>query len=124
MREIRLVWGGRDYVIPAARSFAAAERVEDVATIAEIGRWSVDPRFTKLARCYGELLRFAGARVTDEEIHAEVMAQVKAAEAVSAEGRELVAAAAMRALLEVLMDGFPEALAGKDDAAGKARPAS
>lgn len=103
MREITLGWKGEAFVIPATKAFEIGERVEDIATLAEIASWERAPKFFKIARCYGEMLRFAGARVTNEEIHAEIAAQLK-----SGARKDLVAANAVASLLAVLMDGAPE----------------
>lgn len=66
-----LGWKDKDYVIPADQVMMAIGIVEDVITYAEMisaaqtGRWPLQ----KISRAYGELLRFAGARVSDEEIY-------------------------------------------------------
>lgn len=73
MRDIAFEYGGREYRIPATRAFAVGEQVEDIATIAEVASWAKKPRFHKIARCYGAMLRFAGASVSDEEIHRDIL---------------------------------------------------
>lgn len=105
MRAIRLSYAGREYTIPAERAFEIGERVEDIATLSEIHSWAKAPKFFKIARCYAEMLRFAGCSVSDREVHAEMMAQIKKA---GAGGGEMMAAQAVFALIAVLMDGAPE----------------
>ena len=68
MRAVEMVWRGVTYTIPANRAFAVGEEIEDIAPISVIASWGVHPRWRKLARCYGIMLRHAGAKVADETI--------------------------------------------------------
>lgn len=105
MREVVLQFRGATYTIPASRAFEVGERVEDIATLSEINEWSRAPKFHKIARCYGEMLRAAGCKVSDADVHSDMMAQIKSG-ATEADG--LIAANAVFALLAMLMDGAPE----------------
>lgn len=66
-----LVWGGRDYVIPAERRMGLIGVIEDHITLAELCAFATagDTKFKKLSCAYGAALRYAGARVSDEEIY-------------------------------------------------------
>lgn len=102
---IRLHFRGQDYTIPDNRAFAAGEAVEEIATLSEIHSWSTQPKFHKIARCFSELLNFAGAKTTPQEVLTDMMDQIKSG---GSEGKELIAASAIFALVAVLMDGAPE----------------
>lgn len=70
--EIRLSWGGKDYVIPPDQVMRVIAKVEDVITLSELhtsmaGR---KPPIGKLAQAFGITLRHAGASVTDEQVYA------------------------------------------------------
>lgn len=67
----RFAWDGVDYVIPARSVLEAIARVEEHVTLAELlafGTRKTIPA-ARLARAYGELIRFAGGEVTDEEVY-------------------------------------------------------
>jgi hypothetical protein len=111
---IILKFKGQEYTLPDDRAFEAGEAVEDIATLGEVLQWARKPQFHKMARCFAAVLRIAGARATDREVHAEMMAGFKA-------GQPGTHFAALAALMDVLMDGAPE---GEGDAEGKAPAAS
>lgn len=119
---IVLNWRGAEYRIPDERAFEAGERLEDVVTLGELMSWGNAPKFHKLSRCFATLLRFAGCKVSDREVLADMMAQIKDLKGGErAEGEQLVAAQAVASLIAVLMDGAPsestgEAPAGKTTA--------
>jgi hypothetical protein len=69
--------------------------------------------FFKVARCYGTLLRFAGASVRDDEVFADIMAGLETAGRAKAKGKavdgsQIAAMAAVQALVACLMNGAPE----------------
>ncbi len=117
MAAIVLSFRGETYRIPEERAFEIGERIEDIVTLAEILSWGNAPRFFKIARCFAEMLRFAGLKVTDREVHTEIMDQLKAT---GADG-EVLAVRALEALVAVLMDGAPVA---EGDAPAKKATAS
>lgn len=127
MPNINLSFKGETYTIRDDQAFEAAEAVEDVMTIPEIVAMQAAPKFTKIARCFGAMLRFAGVKVSDREVHQEMMREISAMEgdADVSEAKELLAAQAIAALLSVLMDGAPEGDAepteGKPKASSKPR---
>lgn len=102
MAEIRLVFRGKEYVIPDSKAFEIGARVERIATLGEVLSWRQgDPRFFPLSQCLGEMLRFAGCDVTDREVKDEVMAAYLQTDPAPY-------FAALLNLVNVLMDGAPE----------------
>lgn len=100
MPDIRIAFRGEEYVIPENRAFEVGERVEQIAPLAEVLGWQRKPRFFTMARCLGEMLRFAGAKVTDKEVHSELMGHFM--------GRDVGATmGALYLLLTVLMGDAP-----------------
>jgi hypothetical protein len=115
---ILLRWKGADYRIPAEKAFAVGEQVEDVVSLAEIGGWGAKPKFFKIARAYAVMLRFAGCKVSDADVHAEItVSLLNAAKGGADNAEELFAIAAIRQLSAVLTMGMSEALG--DDAEGE-----
>ena len=114
MASIKLIFRGSEYSIPDTKAFEVGERVEDIASLPEILSWLKKPRYYKMARCIGEMLRFAGAEVTDREVHTDLMDKFRAGET----GDHL---AALFMLVSVLMDGVVEgdAPADAESEAGK-----
>lgn len=113
MAEIRMKWAGVEYAIPDNKAFQVGERVEEIATLGEILGWLQQPRFFKMARCLGEMLRFAGCKVSDREIHAQLVRPIGAAE----EGEDF--AVAVFALVDLLMGDAPRNGSGASKAEGK-----
>ncbi|HCZ00179.1 MAG: hypothetical protein A3D16_12135 [Rhodobacterales bacterium RIFCSPHIGHO2_02_FULL_62_130] len=106
MAEIKIIFRGEEFSIPESRAFEIGERIEDIATLPEIIGWARKPKFFKMARCFGEMLRAAGGRVTDKEVHSAMMADFES-------GKPAAYFGALNSLLIVLMDGAPQ---GKGDA--------
>lgn len=69
--EIKIAWKGRDYSIPPNRVLQCIAKVEDIITLTDLHRFSMSQStpFGKLAMAFGAVLRHAGARVTDDEVH-------------------------------------------------------
>ena len=109
MQNIELEWKGQTYTVPASKAFELGERIEDIVSRGEIPNWVSSPKFHKMARCHGEMLRFAGANVTNQEVFSEMMSQIK-----GGTQEALVAAQAMEALILVLMDGAPDGGGGDE----------
>lgn len=72
-QAIELEWRGETYVIPENETFEVAELVEDIVDLADLDRMQRNPKFTKIAKCYGVMLRHAGARVSDSDVHQEII---------------------------------------------------
>ncbi|MBX9758704.1 MAG: hypothetical protein K2Y29_07985 [Beijerinckiaceae bacterium] len=78
--DFKMSWDGVDYSIPKDRILGAIDAVEDVVTISQIHTMLADPekiRFRKVARAFGELLRYAGAKISDEAIYEGMFSQDK-----------------------------------------------
>lgn len=112
MRGVRFPFKGVEYHVPAERAFALGEQIEDIVTLTEIASWGKAPKLFKLARCFAAIIRFAGGKVTNEEVHEEMMDQIKSGGA----GSDLIAAQAISALIAILMNGAPEGDGEADEA--------
>jgi hypothetical protein len=77
-QPITLAWHGEEFVIPASQVLPAIAIVEEIVTFPELVRMrSVNPNFSKIARAFGALLRFAGVRVSDEEVYGGLFKEEK-----------------------------------------------
>jgi hypothetical protein len=112
MPAIRINWRGETYLIPAHKAFEVGAAVEEIVTLGEIGSWAGRVPFFKIAKAYGVMLRMAGAKVTDSEVHEDIMASLEAAGRARVDGgpdpAELAGLAAMNALVACLMGGAPK----------------
>lgn len=122
MRAVLIEFRGQTYTVPAHRAFALGDAVETIAPLATILTWQTNPPFRVLARCYGALLRFAGVQIegraiTDEEVFAEIIGEVKTLVATGVAPKGLFYQQIIEQLVAVLLDGMPEAA---PDAAGQA----
>lgn len=93
-------WRGKNYTIPATSAFEIGEKIEDIATLADVASWGNRPKMFKLARCYGEMLRFAGCKVADATV-------LEAITPVAGQEQD-AAATAIKALVDLLLTGAPE----------------
>lgn len=121
MSTITLSFKGETWIIPEARAFEAGAAVEEVVTLAEMAQWGSAPKFFKLARAFGALLRFAGARVSDTEVKAEIDASIMRAVETGVnpgDANEMFAVSAMAQLQAVLFGDAPAA-SGGDTPPGK-----
>lgn len=119
MADIVLNFRGQSYTIRENSTFEVAEEIEDIVTLGEITTWGRNPKFTKISRCYGTMLRFAGCDVSDRDVYKDMMASITQLSAKGGEdqARGLMAAQAVSALMAVLMGGAPEG--DGEDAPGK-----
>jgi len=108
MAEIRITFQGEDYVIPESRAFEIGERIEDIASLPEVIGWAKSPKFFKMARCIGVILRAAGGRMTDKDVHSQMMADFQA-------GNPAAYFSVLASLVAVLMDGAPQGKAGEPE---------
>lgn len=69
--EVSLRWGGEEYKIEPTKVMGAIARVEEIITLKELGEYAQkgDAPMAKLAMAFGSVLRYAGARVSDEEVY-------------------------------------------------------
>lgn len=110
MADIVLKWKGSDHRIPDARAFEAGAALEEVVTLAELQSFGTRPKFFTLARAMGCLLRFAGVKVSDREVKAEIDASIRSAVSDGldeADVKEVFAVSAIQQLVAVLFDGAP-----------------
>lgn len=110
MPDIKIIFQDQEYTIPESRAFEVGERVEEIVSLVEIPEWMARPKFRKMSRCFAEMLRCAGARVTDQDVHKQMMVDYK-------NGDPGFYYTALNVLVAVLMDGAPEG--GGGDAPGK-----
>lgn len=70
--EVSLRWGGEEYKIEPTKVMGAIARVEEIITLKELGEYAQkgDAPMAKLAMAFGSVLRYAGARVSDDEVYA------------------------------------------------------
>lgn len=104
MKQINIEWQGEKFTIGEHEAFELGERLEDIVTLAELASMAEKPKFRKLARCYAEMLNFAGARVTAEKVHSHMMNEIKG---LDESKKTLIVAEAISTLIEILMDGAP-----------------
>lgn len=105
MKRIVIEFRGEEYTIPETRAFEVGERVEDVATLPEVLSWAKKPKFFKTARCICVMLQAAGARVTHEDVHEQLIADFTA-------GNPAAYFNALASLVATLMNGAPQASGG------------
>ncbi len=112
-QEITLVWAGREYRIPPDQVMPAIAIVEDhvlLGDVVQAARRGAVP-LAKLSRAFGAVLRFAGARVSDDEVYAGMFKRGSQRDA---------AEAAVNTLLTMMIP--PEQLLAAGAAEGGAAP--
>lgn len=107
MPDIRITFKGEEYLIPDTRAFEIGERVEEIASLPEVLSWAQKPKFFKMARCIGTMLRASGGRLTDKDVHKQMMEDFQA-------GNPYAYFSALSSLVAVLMDGAPQESGGAD----------
>mgnify|MGYP006935322359 CR=1 FL=1 len=117
MKIIKLKWKGEDLTINENEAFEIGEQIEEIISLNEIALMATAPKFRKLARCYAEMINFAGGHATPQEIHSEMMDQIKEG---GEDAQALLVATALEMLVEILMDGAPTGDGGE----GKKMPSS
>jgi hypothetical protein len=105
MKQISIEWEGEEFTIDESEAFLLGERLEDIVTLPELALMAQRPKFRKLARCYAEMLNFAGARVSAEKVHTVMMKEIKSA---GKADQQIMVSTAIATLIEILMDGAPE----------------
>lgn len=108
MPDIKIIFRDEEFVIPETRAFEVGERVEEIASLPEVISWAKNPKFFKMARCIGVMLRSVGGRMTDKDIHKQMMADFNA-------GNPAAYFTALAALVGVLMDGAPQSSGGEPE---------
>lgn len=79
--DIVLEWEGREYRLPANRMLGAIASIEEVITLPELVQSSErgGPPLNKIAKAFGAVLRYAGARVSDDEVYLGMFSNPQAA---------------------------------------------
>jgi len=101
---IEIEWKGETLTIRENQAFEAAEAVEEVFTLGELAKFESKPKLAALSRGFAALVNFAGGKATPQEVRQSALAAMKAGENEAA-----VLTSIMSALVEVLMDGAPDA---------------
>lgn len=73
--ELNLTWKGTDYTVPADNILRLIAKVEDVITLNELYSYSQKGAapLAKLATAFGIILRYAGCKVSDDEIYKTIV---------------------------------------------------
>lgn len=69
--SVEIVWKGKSYTIPPNKVLRAIAKIEDVITLQHLSNQDAVP-MAKVALAFAALLRFAGARVSDDEVYEEL----------------------------------------------------
>lgn len=102
MANIVMKFRGGEYIIPENRAFEVGGDVEEVASLFEVFSWMKVPKFHKMARCLGVMLRSAGCDVDDREVYRELMSSVTSG------GANDYLSSALFGLVSLMMDGAPQ----------------
>jgi hypothetical protein len=138
--DIELVWGDLVYTIKSFRVMGAITQIEDVITFNEIAafmRRGTAP-MARLCQGYAAALKYAGAKVTGEDVYSAVYAEPEMQLAVLKAVTSILALAlpaAQRAELELKFaavdagapddaGGEPAGHSGEDTDPGNSRPAA
>ena len=70
--DVNLAWKGREYKIESTKVMGAIAKIEEVITLKELGEYANrgDAPMAKLAMAFASVLRYAGAKVGDDEVYA------------------------------------------------------
>jgi hypothetical protein len=70
--DVSLTWNGEEYKIEAGKIMGAISVIEEVVTLQELAEYATTGKtpLSKLAMAFGAVLRYAGAKVKDEEVYA------------------------------------------------------
>lgn len=67
-QPVTLKWNGDEYIVPANQVMGLIAQIEDAITLPELLGKKGAP-LGRVAMGYGAALRYAGARVTDEQVY-------------------------------------------------------
>lgn len=73
-QPVKLTWNDIEYTVPANQVMGLIAQIEDVVTLAELLNKKGAP-MGKVAMAYGNALRYAGAKVADEEVYKGMFSQ-------------------------------------------------
>ena len=107
---VTLTWQGKDYNVESDKVMMLIAKIEDIITLSEVYNYAQKGAapVAKIAMAYGAALRYAGAKVRDDEVYQGLFGN----------GADSIPAA-LNALLSMMIP--PEDLQGKGnpDGAGK-----
>jgi len=66
--DVKIKWDGKDHTVTSDRVMGLIERIEEHISFADLS--GTKPKIGKIAGAWAEALRYAGARVTTEEVYA------------------------------------------------------
>lgn len=78
--RVTLGWRGEDYIVEPDRVMMMLAEIEQIITFAELAANPKKPPLVRISMAYGAALRFAGAKVQDEEIYSAMFKGDNAAE--------------------------------------------
>jgi len=69
--EVSLTWEGKEYKIEPTKVMGAIAKIEEIITLKELLEYfqKGDAPMAKLSMSFATVLRYAGAKVTDEEVY-------------------------------------------------------
>lgn len=75
--KIDVTWRGKQYVIPSDQVLMAVAMVEEVVTVRELCQMLAEekPKSVIIGRAFAQILRYAGATVTDHEAYTAFVAE-------------------------------------------------
>ena len=68
--DVKIKWDGKEYTIPSNRVMPLIERIEDHVSFGDLA--GKKPKIGKIASAWAEVLRYAGASVSDEQVYADM----------------------------------------------------
>jgi len=128
--DIELEWGGRVWTIKAHRVMGALARIEQHITLAELQDYSQrgTAPLVRLSMAYGDALRYAGARVSDDDIYEQALnggdAQDTVMQAVMMLMQMMLPASARAKVQELLASGSEDAPVSEDTDLGNSQAAA
>jgi hypothetical protein len=71
MQDVTLVWKDQEFKVEARKVLPMIMRIEEIITLGELISESQtgNIRLGRIAKAYGEALRYAGAEATDDEVY-------------------------------------------------------
>lgn len=78
--RVTLGWRGDEYIVEPNRVMMMLAEIEHIITFAELAANPKKPPLVRISMAYGAALRFAGAKVQDEEIYSAMFKDNNAAE--------------------------------------------
>lgn len=122
--DIELEWGGNVFTIESNRVMGALARIEQHITLGELQAFSQKGTapIAKLCMAFADALRYAGARVTDDEVYAQAFEGEEQQQAIMVAIMQLLqmmlpASARVRLEAEMDKDTEPKADEGNQSAA-------